>query len=118
MKPAPKQDAEWFDILAAADRDYEADDNFDPDYEAGRVVLNDENCPPEPQEPEEGDITTEDHKRYFQYGRMILNLGGDVDHIAALREHMDGSQFWPNVWFISDHGNAHLIDMSETVDES
>lgn len=25
----------------------------------------------------------------------------------AIRAYMDGDQFWPNVWTISDHGNAH-----------
>jgi hypothetical protein len=57
-----------------------------------------------PSEPEEGDITTEDHTRWFQDGRLYFE--GDE---AGLKARMDADKFWPNVWFISDHGNAHLI---------
>lgn len=60
-------------------------------------------------EPEEGDITTEDHRRFYQYGKLVLDLDEDDDHEAAVREFMERSKFWPNVWFISDHGNAHLM---------
>jgi hypothetical protein len=27
-----------------------------------------------------------------------------------LREAMDADQIWPDIWFISDHGNPHRID--------
>jgi len=90
----------------------------------------------EPSEPEEGDITTEDHETFYQYGRVVLEpycKPGDAvslwfgydhgkqfqirtepdDHVAAIRAYMDRVQFWPNVWCISDHGNAHLMDLSE-----
>ena len=55
-------------------------------------------------EPEEGDITTEDHRRWWQHGKLYF-VGDEV----GLRRKMDKDKFWPNIWFISDHGNAHLI---------
>ncbi len=61
--------------------------------------------------PEEGDITTEDHCRFYQDGKLILDLDEDADHVAALLEHMEQDGFWPNVWFVSDHGNAHLMSL-------
>lgn len=90
----------------------------------------------EPTEPQEDDITTGDHQRFYQNGRLVLRLdnpdaeSGDSDaghytYLApgmrwrnlgtfeccedALRAYMDATQYWPNCWFISDHGNAHLI---------
>jgi len=100
----------------------------------------DHECPldpdSEPSEPEEGDITTEDHETFYQYGNVVIeNARGRNDFDAsetwylringrqititaktpeqAVRQYMERSQFWPNCWFISDHGNAHLMDLSE-----
>lgn len=97
----------------------------------------------EPTEPEDGDITTSDHETFYQNGKRVLWLtahGVSDDHDRALepgdrwvlrldkgrqitviassceqavRQYMERTQFWPNVWFISDHGNAHLMDLSE-----
>lgn len=94
----------------------------------------------EPSEPSEGDITTEDHLVFYQDGRQVLarntgpaygelgerwsfrvlsgragpwaDLGeyGD-NHVAALRAYMAATNYFPNCWFISDHGNAHLMDL-------
>lgn len=68
-------------------------------------------------EPEEGDYTTEDHRTFFQYGKIAVSVSMaeyDVDTDAGLKAvaaHMGSKKFWPNVWFISDHGNAHLLTM-------
>jgi hypothetical protein len=59
-------------------------------------------------EPEEDDITTEDRRRWFQSGKLYF-----VGDEAGLKRKMDADHFWPNVWFISDHGNAHLISVLE-----
>jgi hypothetical protein len=64
------------------------------------------------EQPAEDDITTEDHKNFYQNGKLVLELDEDADHIAALKEYMEKEQFYPNVWFISDHGNAHRIDLN------
>lgn len=58
------------------------------------------------QEPEEGDITTEDREHWYQYGKLYLE-GNE----AELRAKMEADKFWPSVWFISDHGNAHPITL-------
>lgn len=36
----------------------------------------------------------------------------DDEALDFIRERMEKVQFWPNVWRISDHGNAHRIDVS------
>jgi hypothetical protein len=91
----------------------------------------------EPTEPEEEDITTEDHEKFYQSGRLVieqdrrrneidprprflLTLGKGQqryidtdDYRVAVRLYMELTKFWPNVWFISDHGNAHLLTITE-----
>jgi hypothetical protein len=64
--------------------------------------------PEEPSEPEEEDITTGDHRVWWQHGQVYFN--GDVQ---GLKAQMDADGYWPNVWFVSDHGNAHLVDLTE-----
>jgi hypothetical protein len=67
----------------------------------------------EPQQPEEGDYTTEDHHRFYQHGKLVVEVGPDDDWRLAVVRHMEINKFWPNVWFISDHGNAHLLSFLE-----
>jgi len=82
--------------------------------------------------PQEEDITTEDYRTFYQYGRVAVKQNADGrtwsyaggrgvfyllgeygdDHRAALRAYMGRVQYWPNVWAISDHGNAHLLTLS------
>jgi hypothetical protein len=64
-----------------------------------------------PDEPQEGDYTTTDHVRFFQYGKLALTVGRDEDVSAALANHMEQQRFYADVWFVSDHGNAHRIDL-------
>jgi hypothetical protein len=59
---------------------------------------------------EEGDITTPDHKHWYQYGRLYVT-GGDL----ALAEAMVKDSFFPSVWFISDHGNVIPHDISKAM---
>jgi hypothetical protein len=62
---------------------------------------------------EEGDITTEDHHHWYQYGKLYVT--GDVqDVINAMKK----DNFYPNVWFISDHGNVIPVDMSSAMRET
>jgi len=62
----------------------------------------------EPELPEEGDITTEDHENWFQYGKLYY-----TGNETGLKAKMEEDQFFPNVWFISAHGNAHLITLDK-----
>lgn len=55
------------------------------------------------------DYLTYDYVHWYQNGRLVLETP-DMPY-AAVKAHMDQEQFWPNAWFISDHGNAHLIDL-------
>jgi hypothetical protein len=89
--------------------------------------------------PAEDDITTENHETFYQGGKLVLELakypenghawqaraeGSGImyplaslaitaDYRTALRAYMELTQFWPNCWFISDHGNAHLMDLTD-----
>lgn len=97
-------------------------------------AMGDHECPSN--EPDEDAITTTDHQTFYQYGKVILQLFGsrwryldgpvyrwlpsatdpedfhrDTDPVTALRIYMNLAQFWPDVWFISDHGNGHRIEL-------
>ena len=66
----------------------------------------------EPCCPEEDDWTTHDHKNFYQAGKIVLTLTGeetDAEMWDAIANKMESANFSPNVWFISDHGNAHLM---------
>ncbi len=60
----------------------------------------------EPNGPGEDDITTEDHHKWYQYGKLYFE--GDTH---GLKKQMDKDKFWPSVWFVSDHGNAHPVSL-------
>ena len=66
----------------------------------------------EPDEPEEDDITTTDHQHWYQSGKLYFT--GDEE---GLMRKMNQDNFWPDVWFISDHGNAHRITLRWTPGE-
>lgn len=67
--------------------------------------------------PTEGDLVTYDHRNLFVWGggsRKSVLLVSDVNRFnAQVRAFMKKDNFFPNVWFISDHGNAHLIDVTK-----
>lgn len=69
-------------------------------------------------EPEEGAYTTSDHQSFFQFGRLAVVVGEGAEWAHVQKEHMDQEQFWPNVWFVSDHRNAHLLDMYDELAEA
>jgi hypothetical protein len=60
-------------------------------------------------EPDDDAITTSDHEYFYQYGKLVLIIEDGDDVAAALRRYCDREQFWPEAWFISDHGNAHRL---------
>lgn len=64
-------------------------------------------------DPEEGDYTTEDHRHFYQNRKLVVTVGEEDDWRPAVKAHMEAEQFWPNVWLISDHGNAHLLSMDD-----
>lgn len=70
----------------------------------------------EPAEPDEGDLVTYDHRRIWEHGasghKHVLEIPEGADFDKAIRDYMARTNWYPNVWFISDHGNAHLITIS------
>jgi hypothetical protein len=67
-------------------------------------------------EPDEDSLTTSDHRHFYQYGELVLTLDPDLSHeemCADLRAFMKRENFFPDCFWISDHGNAHLINLSE-----
>lgn len=70
----------------------------------GPGELADDEVDDRPAEPEEDDITTEDHHQWYQNGRLYFT--GDA---AGLQAKMEKDGWFPNVWFIDDHGGVELI---------
>ena len=64
-------------------------------------------------ELEEGDYTTDDYCRWYQYGKLVLKLKPEQDHCKEVRAHMQRENFFPNAFFMSDHGNPVLIDLNK-----
>lgn len=134
--PGPRDAEDAADRLQEAGGDQDkADQAAYDDYvvECIFTIEGEHDCPPN--EPDDDDITTENHRTFRQNGRVVLEVyqAADAytlwfgyergkqfqirtkpdDHVTALCAYMDKVQFWPNCWFISDHGNAHLMDLSE-----
>jgi hypothetical protein len=63
--------------------------------------------------PEEGDFTTEDFVNWFQRGQLLLTTPFPADWRALLVAQMDAQGYWPDVWFISDHGIPHRINLND-----
>ena len=86
---------------------YDDDLSREPEYE-------------EPDFPEEGDLVTYDHETFYVAGdhssfqvrlgrNYALHVEDGEDMWDAIDRYMDSKQFWPNVWFVSDHGNSILL---------
>lgn len=46
-----------------------------------------------------------------QYGKFLGEFNETDDALAFVKEHMDQEQFFPTIWWVSDHGNAWPIDL-------
>ena len=70
----------------------------------------------EPSEPDEDDYTISDARgggySVAQSGKWLGDFRERDEAEEFIRSHGNGSHFWPNVWVISDHGNAHLIEFA------
>lgn len=67
---------------------------------------------PEP-EPDEEDIFTEDHHHFYHNGKLVVEVPEGEDWQPYLREYTEKEGFFPNIWFTSDHGNNHLISVTD-----
>lgn len=65
--------------------------------------------------PVEEDYATTDHRRVYGYGtgRTVCVVPEGEKFGPWLKAFMEADGYVPDVWFISDHGNAHLIDLDE-----
>lgn len=69
-------------------------------------------------QPVSGDITTEDYHSFWEVGGLSrepwLRTPNDwewEETVEAIRQKTEEEQFWPNFWFISDHGNVSSIGL-------
>jgi len=74
----------------------------------------------EDNEPQEGDYVSEDHIHWYEHGTgklLLTTAEPDDPHssssnmVELIKQHMEEQQFWPNCFWISDHGNAHRISL-------
>lgn len=97
--------------------DVASDEDMMPECgECGEEMIGSECACTRADEPDEDAITTSDDKTFYQYGKCVLTVDADEDRNIALLNYMDAERFWPDTWSISDHGNAHRIDLAETTD--
>lgn len=70
----------------------------------------------EEREPQDDDLATSDHSHFYEVGRsgrVVLTVDPDADRAEMWREidaYMNRQGFFPNVWFVSDHGNVSLLE--------
>jgi|SRR5947209_3115840 len=83
-----------------------------PDPEVFEEVLD-----PEPQvkdEPSEEDLVTADYRHWYSPGYHRVQVETDPENWREeILAYMERQGFWPDCWFISDHGNAHLLSWDE-----
>lgn len=67
-----------------------------------------------------------EHDSYFidykdvvsQYGRVLYQGKGIDDCLLWIRRRMDSEHFWPDIYYINDHGNIDLLDYDGNIVES
>lgn len=67
-------------------------------------------------EPSEGDYITEDHIHFYQYGKLVVTVPMEDEFSPSdwrpyIKTHMEKEQFYPSIWWVSDHGNYHLLSV-------
>lgn len=80
--------------------------------------------PEEPDEPQEEDLVTNDYVTFWRHGmsdrQPVIMVPIDAEGFESgktwqqcVREYMERTQFWPDIWFISDHGNYVLLSLED-----
>lgn len=69
--------------------------------------------------PAEGDLYTEDFCQFFEvsatqtgFSRLrkpVFTVAEGQEWRVAVQDYQDRSQFWGNIWNVSDHGNISLV---------
>jgi hypothetical protein len=115
--------------LAAADAEYDAFVEWAIDDATAEHACTSDS---EPTEPQEDDLTTRDHRTFYQNGKAAFALIECTDGSfrlakqgqllardtfptveSAVRAYMELTNYHTDCWFISDHGNAHLMDLAK-----
>lgn len=60
-------------------------------------------------EPQEDDYQTEDYQKFYQYGKLVVEVPDGEDWEPYVKSHMMKNNFFPSVFAISDHGNSCLL---------
>ena len=58
------------------------------------------------------DWTTSDGHTFYQSGKQVLKVDpnlSDKELWRKINAKMEKDGFWPNIWYISDHGNVSLM---------
>ena len=61
---------------------------------------------------EDGDYVIHDYPGGYRVDQINEVFEDFDDAIEAVREDMDWKQWWPNVWFVNDHGNVDLLGLT------
>lgn len=66
-------------------------------------------------EPTPGDYITDDYKKFYQNGRLVIDLTDEQSQSwkQHVKDHMKRERYYPSVFLISDHGNNHLLSLEE-----
>lgn len=46
-----------------------------------------------------------------QGGKFLGEFSDNVSALEFVRQHMEDNQYWPSIWWVSDHGNEWPIDL-------
>jgi hypothetical protein len=84
-------------------------------HEPDRYIQIEADEPPEV--PDEEDLVTSDHATFFIRGQEhkgpVVTVEPHEDWRREVKRFMIREQWYPNVWWISDHGNPHLLSLNE-----
>jgi hypothetical protein len=86
--------------------------------------VDDRGEPEEPDEPSGGDFFTYDYRFFFEAGnssvfdvrlrrRIKVEVPADKDWRPFVKAYMDKQHYWPDVWFIDDHGGCLLLNLED-----
>ena len=102
-------------IIANSMVEDEDNDDFEPEDDEPEIKEEGD----EPAKLEDGDIITSDYMKFYEYGRQhvgpVVECREGERWAHAVVAYMDDEEFWPNVWYIGERGDADLIDMYDAL---
>lgn len=65
-------------------------------------------------DPEDCDLTTDDYRKFFEYGFAhrgpVVTVKEGDDWRPAVRAYQDSERYWGAVWFAEERGGYQLAD--------